>query len=226
MRRLILIAVILAAFGVTLQTAGPAGALTGKSVSFTRSWTFKSAPLGVCLYITETGQFTYTTVDTGRNVVIWRNQRLHDPTLEVDVHNFGRGSCIGPSAVSRISMEQLWAGWSCDFNPALAVSLPWGVSLGGWPSCGHRNRAVHGTSYGAASFYVQHNTGARSGFGTYTGSAQSVPCYGVVVAFTAYQGPNISDSFNSAARGVCLPVALCTTHYAYLVRARATRPAS
>lgn len=35
MRRLILIAVTLAAFGVTLQTAGPAGALTGKSASFT-----------------------------------------------------------------------------------------------------------------------------------------------------------------------------------------------
>jgi len=58
-------------------------------------------------------------------------------------------------------MTQLWSGWSCSFNPSISASLPWGISVGGWPSCGNRNRARHGTSYGASSFYEQFNSGSH-----------------------------------------------------------------
>jgi hypothetical protein len=195
MRRLILLAALVAAASMALASPTPARAATVRSVSFTKHWTFKSEPLGVCLIITETGHFTYT-VNAGRfGIVFWRNQRLNDPRLEVDVHTYGRGSCIGPSSLTRISMEQLWSGSSCSFNPSISVSLPWGIAFGGWPDCGSRNRAVHATSYGGSSFYVQHNTGSPTGLGSYTGgSAQSPPCYAVFVAITGFQGPNDSDS--------------------------------
>lgn len=103
-------------------------------------------------------------------------------------------------------MTQLWPGWSCSFNPSLSASLPWGISFGGWPSCGNRHRARHGSSYGAASFYEQFNSGSHTAFGNYTGFPPSIPCDGVFVTATMYQH-NISDSFSAGAREVCLPAA-------------------
>lgn len=201
--RLILI-VALAAAPVLLTPAG-AQATPVKTVSFSKSWVFKSRPLQVCVYFTLRGKITYTTTTTGRGVSFWNNQRLTGPTLEADIHTYGGGSCIGPSALSRITLGQYWSGYECGFNPSLSVSLPWGVSFGGWPSCGTRTRAAHVSSYGAASFYVQYNGGSPTRFGAYAGDAQNPPCYGVFVAATMYQGPNISDSFASFSREVCLP---------------------
>ena len=195
---------LLSVFPVLFAAEG-APASAAKTVSFSKSWVFKSRPLQVCVYFTLRGKITYTTATAGRGVAFWRNQRLIDPTLEADVHTYGGGSCIGPSALTRISMGQYWTGYSCGFNPSVSVSLPWGASLGGWPSCGNRTRAAHTSSYGAASFYVQHNDGSHAGFGAYNGDTQDPPCYGVFVAATIYQGPNISDSFASSPRETCLP---------------------
>ena len=200
--RLVMI-LVLAVVPVLSASAG-AQASTTKTVSFGRSWVFKSRPLHVCVYFTLHGKITYSTTTNGRGVVFWRNQRLSGPTLEADIHAYGGGSCIGPSTVTRIRIGQYWTGYSCRFNPSLSVSLPWGVSFGGWPSCGNRTRAAHASSYGAAAFYVQYNSGSPTRFGAYNGSPQNPPCYGIFVAATAGQR-NISDSFTSNPRKVCLP---------------------
>jgi len=202
------LALVAAAITLALVALEPqaADAAAVKSVSFSRSWTFKSAPIHVCVVFTVSGKITYTAVGGPHGVVEWRNQRLTDPTLIASVHAYGGGSCIGPSTLTRISMTQLWSGWSCSFNPSISASLPWGVSFGGWPDCGSRNRARHHTSYGASSFYEQFNSGSHTGFGSYTGFPPSIPCYGVFVTATMYQR-NISDSFSSGVREVCLPAA-------------------
>jgi hypothetical protein len=203
--RLALVAAVVAIALVALQPPA-ADAAAGKSVSFSKSWTFKAAPDRVCVVFTVSGKITYTAVSGPRGVVEWRNQRLTNPTLVASVHSYDRGSCAGRSTLTRLSMTQLWSGWSCSFNPSVSASLPWGLSFGGWPSCGNRNRARHGTSYGASSVYEQFNSGSPTGFGSYTGFPPSIPCYGVFVTATIYQH-NVSDSFSSGAREVCLPAA-------------------
>jgi len=50
------------------------------------------------------------------------------------------------------------------------------------------------------------STAGPTGFGDYTGFPPSIPCYAVFVTATMYQH-NISDSFSSGARQVCLPAA-------------------
>jgi hypothetical protein len=111
----------------------------------------KTRIIRVCVVFTVSGKITYAAVSGPRGVVEWRNQRLTNPTLAASVHRYDRGSCTGRSTLTRLSMTQLWSGWSCSFNPSVSASLPWGLSFGGWPSCGNRNRARHGTSYGASS---------------------------------------------------------------------------
>jgi hypothetical protein len=86
---------------------------------------------------------------------------------------------------------------------SMSVSLPWGISFGGWPACGSRNRARHGSSYGAASFYEQLNSGSLTSFRNRIGFV-SGPCDGVFVTAISYER-NLSDSFSSGSRSVCLP---------------------
>jgi hypothetical protein len=151
------------ALAAVLSASAGAQAAPVKTVSFSKSWVFKSRPLRVCVYFTLRGRITYTTSFSGRGVVFWENQRLAGPTLEADIHTYGGGSCIGPSTLTRISMGQYWSGYECGFNPSLSVSLPWGISFGGWPSCGSRTRAAHVSSYGGSSFYIQYNGGSPPG---------------------------------------------------------------
>jgi hypothetical protein len=188
-------------------STGGAPAAANKSVSFDKSWSFKSKAIGACVTFRVTGKIVYSTVASGRapGVVLWQNQQLKAPKLTANVRSYNGGSCIGPEALSKISMGQLWTGYSCSFNPSMSVSIPWGVSVGGWPSCGSRKRASHSSSYGPGGSYTQNNTGSPTKFGNFTGSTSHVPCYGVYVSSTAYNG-NTSDSFGSAAREVCLPV--------------------
>src|SRR5262249_56321815 len=97
------------------------------------------------------------------------NQKLTAPKLTADVHTYGGGSCIGPSTVTKLSMTQYWTGYACSFNPSLSVSVPWGISFGGWPSCSDRNRAHHASSYGSGAAFTQNNTGSPTKFGSFTG---------------------------------------------------------
>jgi hypothetical protein len=180
-------------------------AKTHKSVRFKESWTFKSKPLGECVAFDVTGRIKYNAVTNGHSSVFWTDQKLTLPTIFAKVYAYKHGRCTHRRAtVTKIDMGQYWTGYSCSFNPSLSVSLPWGISFGGWPSCGSRNRAEHKSSYGKGASFTQNNTGSPTAFGNYTGTAQSPPCYGVFVGSTAYRH-NTSDSFESSAKKICLP---------------------
>jgi hypothetical protein len=198
------IAIGVLALSPVLVSTGGAQAAANKSVSFNKSWTFKSKAIGACVTFRVTGKIVYRAVTNGHGSVFWSNQQLNAPKLTANVTAYNGGSCSGPEILSKISMGQLWTGYSCSFNPSLSVSVPWGLSVGGWPNCGSRKRASHSSSYGRGGSYTQNNTGSPTKFGNFTGSTSHEPCYGVYVSSTDYKG-NTSDSFSSGAREVCLP---------------------
>jgi len=107
-------------------------------------------------------------------------------------------------------MGQFWTGYSCSFNPSLSASAPWGVSVGGWPSCGYRMQAGFTSNPdGPSAVFHQYNTGAQVSFGDHAGATKANdPCYGVFVSATADRGSN-SESFGinsgSKSKKVCLP---------------------
>jgi hypothetical protein len=148
-------------------------------------------------------------LQSGERYWEWKNIKLTAPKITADIHTYGGGSCIGPATVNKLTMGQYWTGYSCVFNPSLSVSIPWGISFGGWPSCGNRHRAGFSTTYNTtSSVYTQNNSGSPTGFGNVASAVRSNhPCYGVFISAVAYVGSS-SDSFGassgSSSRRVCL----------------------
>ena len=125
------------------SNATPAAVKLGNfTVPYKDSWTFKSKNIGICVIFTATGKFTYS-VSRGPGSKFgfkytWAGQRLSNPTVEANVHAYAKGSCIGPATTTAMQLGEAWTGFSCSFNPSLGFSIPWGVSVGFWPSCGNR----------------------------------------------------------------------------------------
>lgn len=202
-----------ASAAISPRAAGPDQSLGNFKVTYDKSWTFKSKPLGICVVFEVRGNFTYhvdkSVVGTKSFEDTWSKQKLNTPTLEADIHAYARGTCTGPATATSMSMTQLWTGYGCSFNPSLSVSVPWGVSFGFWPSCGKRNAANRHTSYSTRSgFYEQFNTGAPARIGNYSSAytpfgKPTPPCYGVYVTGTPHESMK-SDTYVSGAKRVCL----------------------
>jgi hypothetical protein len=194
-------------------TVQPATTTIGNfSVSYNKSWTFKSKPEGVCLGLTATGSISYTLQisPAGHGVEYdWTNIKVHSPKLAASVQTYGGGSCIGPATTTKVTIAQHWAGYSCGFDPAISAALPWGVGVSAWPSCSSRSQAKYSTTYSVRSAsYTQNNTGSPVSYGTEVRLTEpKYPCYGVFVSAVVYQG-NSSDSYGagsgSSSREVCL----------------------
>lgn len=173
-------------------------------VKYHNSWLFKSRPLRRCISLATHGTIKYTTVahPNPRNpppTMTFENIKLTDPVVTATVTYLKKnGHCGSRDTVSKISLGQHWTGYSCSFNPSLAVSFPWGVSVGGWPSCGSRRQASYSSNYGRSSFYKQSNSGSPTQFGNVTIDAgQPAPSYGVFASVVAYIGHK-SDSFGAS----------------------------
>jgi hypothetical protein len=182
-------------------------------VSFTKHWTFKTRPLGICVLFTVSGNFTYSVSGQAEGVhgfaYIWSNQDLNDSTLTAVVRAYDRGACKGRATTTNMEMGQDWTGYSCSYNPSIAVSVPWAISVGFWPSCGNRTQAEHHHFYpGKYAEYIQYNTGDKASFGNYSSliaqtEKPTPPCYGVYVEGTPYER-NKSDSYAGGSQQVCL----------------------
>jgi hypothetical protein len=228
-RRIRLVLILIAALAVFAAVAGgqSANAATNRaaapqdhtisdSVTYDVGWTFVSGHLGACMHFQATGKITYT-IDIfvsprqGSAYWTWTKQTIHDPELKLTVSN---SKCRGSKDLTKVHMAQSWAGYSCTYNPSIAVSYPWGISFSDWPDCGDRTEATYHTSYGKGTVYEQYNSGSPTEFGDYTSIFQSSgghptpPCYGVFASGTFYIG-NKSDSYGAGnagdnARSVCL----------------------
>jgi hypothetical protein len=202
------------ASAATTSAAAPAATKLGNySVSYKDSWTFKSKNIGICVVFTATGKITYSVSYAANGKFqfryTWSSQKLNDPTVEADVHAYANGSCIGPGLATGMELGQAWTGYACSYNPSLSVSVPWAVGVSFWPSCGNRNQAEYHHRYsGTYSFYEQYNSGDPSSFGNYDSvipidGKPKPPCLGLYVYATAYEH-NVSDSYDSSAKEVCL----------------------
>ena len=184
-------------------------------VNYKKSWTFKSAPLRRCVYITASGNITYTLSKNnggrGQTIDYWTNQKLNNPTLAISIVAMGRnGSCLRSAKVDAADLQQDWTGYGCSFNPSLGFSVPWGVGFSFWPSCGDRNQVGYESDPpGSYSSYHQYNSGSRASFGDYQLPAyyNGEPCYGVYpTIIISLRGS--SDSYGAGdtrAQEVCLP---------------------
>jgi hypothetical protein len=183
--------------------------------NYKKSWTFKSAPLRRCVYITASGNITYTLSKNnggrGQTIDYWTNQRLNNATLSISIVAMGRnGSCLRSAKVDGADLQQDWTGYGCSFNPSLGFSYPWGVSFSLWPSCGDRHQVGYESDPpGSYSSYHQYNSGSRASFGDYSQPfyVTSNPCYGVYPTIIIYLRGS-SDSYgagDSRAQAVCLP---------------------
>jgi hypothetical protein len=183
-------------------------------IAYRRAWTFKSEPLHRCIVYIASGDFDYHLYMTQlrSKTYTWSKQRIVDPELQAVVYSYNGKKCGSSATVSRIKIAQYWSGYSCSYNPSISFSLPWGISLGFWPSCGNRNQVGYETHYGKGSHYRQYNSGSKAGFGNYSDNVPPkdnpvVPCYGVYPSSTAYIG-NTSDSYGAGnlqnSMGVCL----------------------
>lgn len=196
---------------LVILSGGPANAATTYSRSYYFEWVFESPspPYGVkrCIVIDEQGKFTWTNTVTGRDIYEWNNITLHNPTLTITVYNGGTNSCQFRKTLSKAELRQDWAGYACSFNPSISISYPWGVSFGGWPSCGSRHQGGRRTSPGGAySIYNQYNTGAPLRFASYgIALTRSGPCYGSYPTITAYVGGSSDTFIASRAQKKCLP---------------------
>jgi hypothetical protein len=182
---------------------------TSGSQSYSKSVTWKSPRLGVCVIFTVSGKFTYTLTNwyTISKFPVeqwtWSKIQLNSPTLVASVHFYGGGSCIGPATVSSIYMVQHWSGYSCSYNPQISfgAGFPPSVSLGfaAWPTCGSKEQVAYYGNYGPGAAFYQYNDGSPASFADFTSGAKtSPPCYGAFVSAQAYQGTNTSDSYAAA----------------------------
>ncbi len=184
------------------------------SVTYSRSWTFKTSHLHRCVVLTASGTFAYHLKGTEfrSKDYEWSHQRLSDPTITASVQNYSKGKCSGRANVSKISLAQYWTGYGCSYNPSIGFSVPWGISFSLWPNCGDRNQVGYKTHYGRGSRFRQFNSGSPASFGNFSEnvgrhSKPIPPCYGVYPATTIYVG-NSSDSYGAgnlhSAGRVCL----------------------
>jgi hypothetical protein len=185
------------------------------TVTYSKSWTFKSVPLGRCVFITASGSVTYTTSSVfsgghaGFTTYYWKSQKLTAPKLTISTTAMGtKASCLASATVTKATLDQHWAGYSCSFNPSISASVPWGISVSAWPGCSSRTQGHYSTTYSTtASTYTQNNTGSKLTFADWNSLSSSAPCYGVFPSIVIYSGSS-SDSFGAGdgvSGQVCLP---------------------
>lgn len=173
-------------------------------IKYHNSWLFKSHSLRRCISIRTHGTIKYTAVKHPNPhdpppTISFERIRLTDPVITASVTRLlSSGKCGSTARLSKLSLGQHWTGFSCSFNPSLSVSFPWGVSIGGWPSCGDRRQASYTTTYGRGSFYKQSNSGSPTRFGNVTIEFQQrAPSFGVFASVVAFVGTR-SDSFGAS----------------------------
>lgn len=212
MRGRLMVALLAAiALPVTLfLSSGTALASNNHTLNYSKAWLFKSKTMPICVQFEVKGNITYTEVVGGGNhgtYYTYSNIQVNDPTLITTVGHLLNGTCSGQVAANKVDMLQAWSGYSCTFNPSISISVPWGISFSGWPSCGTRDQAEYSTSPVAHSYiFTQGNSGNKVHFGDYMASTtdpNAGPCYGVRASGTVYIG-NKSDSFTSGADSVCI----------------------
>ena len=212
---------VFASFAVVLGMSTGAQAATStekaNTDSYSRSGTIAFPENGECVKYTLDGKVTYTAVkgpkDIGSSLrTYWlKNIKLRAPRLRfwTVVYDSSTHSCTSRTAkFKKIGVRQLWAGYACAYNPTISVSVPWGVSLSAWPSCGNKKAANYGSTFSSGTSGTQLRSDTIIKFATYqyaqrTTDPTTGACYGGRAKFALQTGS--IDSTKTSPRGkVCL----------------------
>lgn len=217
---LILISIV-AATTVVVSLAATAEAATPTKKSntdtYSRSGTIPFPENGECIRYIIDGTITYTArkgqKDTGSNLGTYflQNIKLKSPRLRVNAVKYDtvtHGCTTRTAKFKGLGVRQVWAGYSCNFNPSISVGLPWGVSFSAWPSCGDKRAASYGSKFTNLTGGTQLRTDSMVKFADYTYSLRSTdprsgPCYGGRVKL-ALQTGSIDSVKTSPRSKVCL----------------------
>jgi len=202
--RKIMPVIIICTAAFALLPMGAANA--ADSHGYSKLWVFKSSSLGVCMDFEVSGTITYDTSVTfvkGNPEYHWSDVTLVKPVLFAQVYALKNGACSTTlvNHTTHMIMTQEWAGYSCSFNPSVSFGLPFSVGIGGWPSCGNRERAAY--TFDAVvthDNYLENNSGNQP-LGDFSSEADSGPCYAVYIAAQAYVGAT-SAAANSGSYSV------------------------
>jgi hypothetical protein len=198
--------------GLVLIPHAASAGTTSNTDTLSKSWTFVSKPLSMCVDFTVVGNITYKATESPNRITSFELKSIHlnDPVLKAVVHGWtlNAGCLAEKRRVSKISIGQHWAGFACSDNPSISVAIPWGVAASAWPTCGSRKQGSYTTSYGAGARFTQNNTGSPATFANvYSQGAKPKDCYGVFVSAEIFKG-NKSDSYadgqGAAAKQICL----------------------
>jgi hypothetical protein len=194
-----------AAFAVLPMGAANAADSRG----YSKLWVFKSSSLGVCMDFKVSGTITYdTSVSFVKGIpdYHWTDVTLVKPVLFAQVYALKNGACSTTlvNHTTHMIMSQAWAGYSCSFNPSVSFGFPFAVGVGGWPSCGNRERAVYSFDADVThDNYLENNSGNQP-LGDSDSLADSAPCYAVYITAQAYVGAT-SAAAHSGSFSVCEP---------------------
>lgn len=215
-------ALVTGAWGVSAAAPSQA-ANNDQTQSVAKSWTSYSPALGVCarynLSATMKFRSTYspaqTTYPTKPAGYMVSNARLYNPVLSVKTYSYSSsGGCSTTAkSVSKITFTQHWGGHACSFNPSVSVSVPWGVGVSFWPSCGTKNQARSTSSFGSGTSFTQNNYNNGSPVATWSGSLAfrtttkpPNPCLSVFVDSKITRGTS-DDAYGGSevsSKSVCL----------------------
>jgi hypothetical protein len=147
--------------------------------------------------------------------IIWYNQKLLAPKLHSFIYRGCSTTCVADTT-TQFEMKQYWnGGLNCSLtNPQFSVSIPWGISVGGWATCGNRSLATFPGpnqpddvfTY-TANNYVSSNSGAKVSISDYINENGTGPCYGANITSFFHEN-NRGDTLSLGTVGVtqtCLP---------------------
>lgn len=163
------LAVALVAVAANLLPAGPALASGNKLWSqpmhqgFVKKGTIRFYTPNICVRYNLSGVLNYTArikhwydsdIDTWLYTQSLTNVSISTVSLTIDGYKPNGSKCTSTRKKwSEATLKIGSRGYSCSFNPSISVSVPWGISVSAWPSCGSKKLGLYKTTLTHAEYH-------------------------------------------------------------------------
>jgi hypothetical protein len=213
------LAVVLAVctVNVGLATAAFANSSKANTDTFSVTSTYAFPNNYVCIKYTQTSTITYKAVRYGPtgvdHMVDYRINSIKVSKIKatykmVSYDSVDHACTTRGVKWKRMEVAQHWRAYSCTYNPQIQGSIPWGIGVGVWPSCGNRTQAKWKSTYDKANGLAgPTQTQSTTGTIKYANhqiavqpSSKAVPksggCYGSYVSMHWYlSGNDVAHNF-------------------------------
>jgi hypothetical protein len=157
--RILAVLLAIASVNVGITTAAFANSSKSNTDTFSVTQAYAFPDNYVCIQYTQSATITYKAVRYGPTADHMVDYRINSTKVSkikvtykmvsydsVDHHCTTRGV-----KWKRMVAAQHWSSYSCSWNPQIQVSVPWGIGVGFWPSCGNRKQASWKSTYDKAN---------------------------------------------------------------------------